>query len=189
MLTVPAAAATVAPLATVEKSVGEKSDLTSVPAPAPPVPAVTAVAIPSIVPVVSVAEAAIETPPAFEETLPLETLAPIVLVSVLVIFDMPIDPPYIPPATATAVTLELNSAALAAVIATFPPAARAALPSTSAETELLSVLVAIPPPAASAPPKPAATAAAAAKALAVRVSVACAAIVRLPGVLSVPPEA
>jgi hypothetical protein len=93
MLTVPALAATVAPLATVESSVGEKSDRTSVPAPAPPVPTVTAVAIPSIVPVVSVAEAAIETPPLTDVTLPLETLAVTLLKSEFVIVDTPIDPP------------------------------------------------------------------------------------------------
>ena len=153
--------ATTVPLApTWARSVGVNVVRTFVPAPAAPMATVTAVATPSERLVLSSAFASMVTPPAEEVTLPLETRAVMVLVSVLAIVETPIDAPNLPPATATAATRASNEAVWSALIETSPPAVMVAVSVTSAVTVLATVLIASAPPAATEIPAETATAAA-----------------------------
>ena len=183
--TVPFGAVTVVRMPTWATSVGVNVVRTSVPAPAPPKAAmVTAVATPRDLSVVSSARASIVTPPPEEVTLPPDTAAVMLLVSVLSIRETPIDPPIMPPATATAVTRASNTAVCKALIARSPPAAITASVAPAA-TMLATVLNASAPPAATETSPETATAAALATALTSLVAVA--AIVSWPRARRVPP--
>ena len=162
--TVPFGAVTVVRMPTWATSVGVNVVRTSVPAPAPPKAMVTAVATPRDLSVVSSARASIVTPPPEELTLPPDTAAVMLLVSVLSIRETPIDPPILPNATATAVTRASNTAVCSALIARSPPAVITA-PVAPAATVLATVLNASAPPAATETSPETATAAALATAL------------------------
>ena len=182
----PNSAATAAPASTCEVSAGAYVVRMCVPDPAAPKAAVTAVATPSVWRVSSSAVAAIVTLPPVEVRLPPETRAVIEPVSLLAIVEIPIEPPYTPPATATAATPAWNVAVCVAVIDMSPPAVITASPSTAESIVLVSVLRASAPPAAK--EEPLENEAAAAQAWAVTSSIAVASIVSRPRAWRMPPE-